>query len=70
MRFSEYINGITYFVPNPGKRDGSVVESQTTEREVAGIKTYLRRIVSLRKTFYSLKVLQEKQEAVAPSQHD
>ena len=39
-----------------GERGGSVVECRTPEREVRG-STYRRRVVSLSKTLYSLKVL-------------
>ena len=38
-----------------GKHGGSVVECQTPEREI-GVRNFLRRVVSLRKTLYSLKV--------------
>ena len=34
-----------------------MVECWTLEREVGGSETYLRRVVSLSKTLYSLKVL-------------
>ena len=40
-----------------GERGGSVVECRTPEREVGGFETYRRRVVSLRKTLYSPKVL-------------
>ena len=40
-----------------GVLGGSVVKHQTPGREVRGFETYLCRVVSLSKTFYSPKVL-------------
>ena len=58
MKFKQdFINVTNFIICSDGERGGSVLECRALEREVGGLETYLRRVVSLSKTLYSLKEL-------------